>query len=119
MLHALPVPPPQDNVFIQKIVEDAQYLHVAGDVDLGNVREFEEALAIPIQAGRRVVIDLTQCTYIDCSVLTVLVRTHATLGRRLCIVTGSPGVVTLMLEVTGLGRSLPVVPSLSQAFVKA
>jgi anti-anti-sigma factor len=117
VLDALPSAQP-DDTFSQKVV-DAQYLHVLGDVDLGNVREFEAALTGPMQAGRRLVIDLTQCAYIDCSVLTVLVRAHANMGRRLCIVTGTPGVVTLMLEVTGLGRSLPIVPSLAQAFAKA
>lgn len=110
----------QEDRFVQRSIDDAQYLHVLGDVDLGNVRELAAAMAFPMmQAGRRLVIDLTQCTYIDCSVLTLLVRTHAKMGRRLCIVTGSPGIVTLMLEVTGLGRTLPVVPSLAQAFAKA
>jgi anti-anti-sigma factor len=118
VLNALPSAQ-QDDTFVQKMVDDAQYLHVFGDVDLGNVRELEAALAIPMEAGRRLVIDLTQCAYIDCSVLTVLVRTYAKMGRRLCIVTGGAGVVTLLLEVTGLGRSLPIVPSLSQAFAKA
>jgi anti-anti-sigma factor len=108
-------PSAHDDTFVQKIVDDAQHLHVFGDIDLGSAREFEAALTIPMQAGQRVVIDLTQCTYIDCSILTVLVRAYTNMGRRLCIMTGSPGVVTLMLEVTGLGWSLPIVPSLAQA----
>jgi anti-anti-sigma factor len=105
-----------EDLFTQQSVDDAQCLHVLGDVDLGNVRELEAAMAFPMMQGRRLIIDLTQCTYIDCSVLTLLVRTHAKMGRRLCIVTGSPGIVTLVLEATGLQRTLPVVPSLAQAF---
>jgi anti-anti-sigma factor len=108
-----------EDLFTQQSVDDAQCLRVFGDVDLGNVRELEAAMAFPMMQDRRLIIDLTQCTYIDCSVLTLLVRTHAKMGRRLCIVTGSPGIVTLMLKVAGLERTLPVVPALAQAFATA
>jgi anti-anti-sigma factor len=110
----------QGNAFIQEAVDGgAHCLHVLGDLDIANVREFEAALATAVRSGNRLVLNLSQCSFIDCSALTVLVRTYEKLGKRLCVVTGSRGVVTFLFELTGLGQSLPIVPSLSQAFGRA
>ncbi|HTV74353.1 MAG TPA: STAS domain-containing protein [Candidatus Acidoferrales bacterium] len=110
----------QGNAFIQEAVDGgAHCLHVLGDLDIANVREFEAAVASAVRGGNRLVLDLSQCSFIDCSALTVLVRTYERLGKRLCVVTGSQGVVTFLFELTGLGQWLPVVPTLAQAFGSA
>jgi anti-anti-sigma regulatory factor len=50
--------------FIQHATRDDEWVYVFGEVDTDTERDFRDALNIASQAGRRVIVDLTRCTYI-------------------------------------------------------
>ena len=64
---------------------DADVLNVSGEVDLASSPELQ-ALIETTLPGTRLIVDLTQCTYLDSSTLSVLVRAFKARGPALCIV---------------------------------
>lgn len=60
---------------IRESVNKDEVLHVVGEVDMSSAPAFEAALKSAATFGKPVVIDLRECTYLDSSGLSVLVRT--------------------------------------------
>jgi anti-anti-sigma factor len=81
-------------------------LPIEGELDLASCGRVERALAQI--ADRDVCIDLGQCTFIDSSGLTVIVRAYERLARvdKKLSVRGADGDVARVFEVTGLVRLL-------------
>lgn len=82
-------------------------LHIIGELDIGNYLEFSDALE---RAGRTssgpVIVAFLECTYVDTSGLTALVRGHRAFGRRLHVVVAPDSQVHRLFEITGLHRVL-------------
>jgi anti-anti-sigma factor len=94
-------------------IDDSRVLvHFEGEIDLAAaplVRSCTDA-ALATSAGDPIVIDLTDCTFMDSSGLNALVyATHgaSSLGRTLRIA-GAHGIVLRVLQLTGLDRTLPL-----------
>jgi anti-sigma B factor antagonist len=91
----------------ERVSEDAWIVSVAGEVDLYTAPQLEEQLAAVINEGpRRVVVDLTEATFVDSTTLGVLLEALRRLGAaggQLAVVAAHPN-VTKVFEITGLDR---------------
>lgn len=90
---------------------------LGGEIDLHTAPRLDEALFGAIHEGaQRVLVDLAGTTFVDSTVLGVLLRAHRRLddtGGRLVVVSNDPRILRT-LEVTGLDRTLAVEPSLTE-----
>jgi anti-sigma B factor antagonist len=97
-------------------LEDGTFVvAVAGELDLYTVPELERALLGADGAGS-VVVELSQCTFIDSTALGTLVAANRRLrlaGARLSIVAPLAAGVLRPFELTGLDRVFPFHPSLA------
>jgi anti-anti-sigma factor len=91
-------------------------VRVSGDLDLATTPGLEEALATAGDAPR-LVLDLSECTFLDSSgvrVLTTSARTASERGASFDLVAADPGVLRV-LEITGVDTMATVHPSLDAA----
>jgi anti-sigma B factor antagonist len=94
---------------------------VRGDLDLHTAPELREVLGRAIDEGRsRIVVDLTETSYMDSSGLTALVVAHKRLRKRdgqLVVVNVDPS-IGRTFEITGLHLLFPLVRERSEAFAR-
>jgi anti-anti-sigma factor len=87
--------------FVHESLDNADVLHVFGDLDFAAVPEFEAALQRAVRAGYPLVVDLTACTHIEAACLGVLTRARATHGSAVRVRTAE-GIVRRIFDITGL-----------------
>lgn len=106
----------QGAAFIREDFDPATVLHVFGEMDISNSPKFEEAVRALIDptSERLAIIDLTGCSFIDSTALQVLVRAHAELGDRMCIVLPEASMIQRIFKITNLGDRIPMAESVSQ-----
>lgn len=80
---------------------------VAGDIDLANVVDFEEAMAKAINGSNELTVDLTQVSYCDSAAVRALFSKAAT--TQLTMVVRSSGHITTLLGISGLDRVVNVI----------
>jgi anti-sigma B factor antagonist len=99
--------------------DETHVVAVSGEIDLFTAPEFKQRVAAPIDAGStRVIVDLTETTFIDSSSLGVLIGAHRRLLRlqgRLVIVCNSDA-ISKTFRITGLDGVFTIVGSLEEAF---
>ena len=97
---------------------DAYVVSVGGEVDLFTAPRLDERLVELADAGaRRVVVDLAGASFIDSTVLGVLLKALARFeheGGALAIVTDDRRILRVF-EITGLNRVFRLMPSLTDA----
>ena len=96
-----------------EIIDHGPYrvVNVRGDVDLGNAKELAEVLETA-SIGAPIVVNLSACSYLDSTGLSIFVR-HERMRRRRTAIVAPPGNRPLhLLEITGLALTLNVVPTL-------
>ena len=102
----------------RRIDERTHVVAVAGEIDLFTAPEFKQRLMAPIVSGvDRIVVDLTDTTFIDSSSLGVLIAAHRRLkvrGGRLVVASDNDAIVKT-LRITGLDGVFPLVPSVAEA----
>lgn len=90
-------------------------MSVLGELDLGTHERLSEELTEAAGGKEPIVVDLTECEFIDSSgVRALLLGLRAAGEGRLSIAGPSPQVQRL-LEMTGLGKAVPVHGSLQAA----
>ena len=89
---------------------DAIVLALVGELDLYNAPAVRKALLEAVaRAPRRLVVDLTEVTFVDSTMLGALVEARAGLADRDAFVLAAPGPeVRRALEVSGLDRHFSV-----------
>jgi len=102
-----------------RVVDDETHVvAVTGEIDLFTAPEFKQRVSAPIDAGRtRVVVDLTETTFIDSSSLGVLTGAHRRLRRlegSLVIVCSNDAIVKTF-RITGLDSVFTIVSTLDEA----
>ena len=103
--------------FIREDFDAVVVLHVFGELDISNSKDFESAVtsAEPdIGPERLLVIDLTTCTFLDSTALQVVVRAHQRQGDRLCVIVPEASVIHRIFKITNLDARIPMVESLSK-----
>ena len=102
----------------QKVDDDTHVLAVTGEIDLFTAPEFKQRMSALIDAGRsRIVVDLTQTTFIDSSSLGVLIGAHRRLklrGGALLVVCDSEAIAKTF-KITGLDGVFTLAASVDEA----
>ena len=99
-------------------------LSLVGEHDAYSAGRIENELGVLLESSVAVVIDLTDATFIDSQTLSVLLGSrHAAEKRRLGFVLALPPdahtQVHRILDMTGLGSSFAVEPSIERAVARA
>jgi anti-anti-sigma factor len=84
----------------------AAIVHVFGEATFADAAALESMLVSVIRIGRPVVIDMLECTYMDCATIGVFVRAAKNLGDQLRIVISRRSQGYRMLDLIGLTRVL-------------
>jgi anti-anti-sigma factor len=92
----------------------AHVIHAFSDIDIFLAQEFEREIE-KAKSAHRVVIDLSECRYVDSSVLSVLVRAKKMLGSKLRVVSPEGTPIRRILRMTALETFLPVVNGFTEA----
>jgi anti-anti-sigma factor len=93
----------------------AAIVHVFGEATFADAAAFESMIVSVVRIGRPVVIDMRECTYMDCAAIGVLVRAAKNLGDQLRLVIPRKGQGYRMLDLTGLTRVLHIFEGLDGA----
>ncbi|MDP9189114.1 MAG: STAS domain-containing protein [Actinomycetota bacterium] len=100
-----------------EVVDGATVVHVTGEIDLATSERLSDELSLAAANGGPVVVDLTECGFIDSSgIRALLVGTRAAEEHdgRLLLAGASPH-VRRVLELTGLGEAVPMHPGVDEA----
>jgi anti-sigma B factor antagonist len=102
----------------RQIDDGTHVVSVAGEIDLFTAPEFKQRVSAPIDAGRtRLIVDLTETTFIDSSSLGVLIGAHRRLrrlnGSMVIVVRGEAILKTF--RITGLDGVFTIVSTLDEA----
>ena len=100
------------------IDEERHVLAVRGEIDLFTAPELKQVLAESIEAGRvRIIVDLTDTTFLDSTALGVLIGAVKRLRSRdgaLAIVNIDDN-ISKTFEITGLDQIFTIVPTRDEA----
>lgn len=94
---------------------DATIVTVNGEVDLASSPQLESLIGEAASAGR-LVVDLSDCTYLDSSALTVFVRAYKARPERFSIVVPLGARIRRLFTLTKLDEVITVVPDRAAAF---
>ena len=98
----------------ERLADGTVVVSIAGELDLYTAPEFE-ALAQNGDAPGRVVVDLSECTFIDSTGLGILVKLERRIGGHALLIVASAPEVLRAFEVTGIDRQLALHPTLESA----
>ena len=88
--------------FIKDPVGGDEYIHVFGEIDIETQESFREAIVSAARSAKRIVVDLTRCTYIGSQGFTVLV--HAQKLTDIAVI--APARIRRLMDVVGLANLL-------------
>jgi anti-anti-sigma factor len=84
-------------------------VRVSGELDLATVSDLEQALSA-VEPSGPLVLDLTECTFLDSSAVRAILATAARseeAGGKLAVVAPDPG-IRKALEIAGVDSLLPI-----------
>lgn len=99
-------------------IGDAVVVEVAGEVDMATAPELARAIDAGLDGAGRVVVDLSEATFLDSSALNTLVHCQRGLaeeGVAFSVVSPSGRVLRKVFEITRLTEPLSVVESVEEA----
>jgi anti-sigma B factor antagonist len=106
--------PPEFSLTQEPIDDERHVVAVAGEIDLFTAPELKAALSEAVEAGRsRIVVDLTQTTFLDSTALGVLIGAVKRLRSRdgvLTIANTDPNIAKTF-EITGLDQIFTIRPT--------
>lgn len=103
--------PPSFAVRVATVPDGSVRVKVEGELDLSTSRALDETLRREIDAGSRIVVDLSEITFIDSTGLNTLMaalRASSMNGGALAVSPSLPAQVRRVLEITGLSKVLPI-----------
>jgi anti-sigma B factor antagonist len=110
--------PPQFSLSEENLDDQRHVVAVAGEIDLFTAPELKAALSEAVEAGRtRIVVDLTETSFLDSTALGVLIGAVKRLRSRdgvLTIVNTDPNIAKTF-EITGLDQIFTIRPTRSEA----
>ncbi len=111
-------PPPQTFELHSSFTGDVLIVECLGEVDMATSPQLCKAIEATVDSTRRVVVDLSEVSFLDSSALNALVHSQRTLATRdvvLRVVSPTAHPVRRVFEITHLTESLNVVDSLDAA----
>ena len=110
--------PPQFSLSEESLDDQRHVVAVAGEIDLFTAPELKAMLSEAVEAGRtRIVVDLTETSFLDSTALGVLIGAVKRLRSRdgvLTIVNTDPNIAKTF-EITGLDQIFTILPSRDEA----
>lgn len=108
------------NITTSRSHEHASVIAIRGEFDLASVMRVEADADEVIEQKRPLILDLSQCTFIDSSALRLVLKIRrnlesADLGAAPLVVVAGDSPVRKMFSVTAIDQSVPVVPTLEEA----
>ena len=103
-------------VTVEALPKGGALIRVSGELDLATTPEVEKTLS-EADLAAPLVIDLTECGFLDSTAVRVLLATATKAGEaggKVSLVAPDPG-VRRALEITGLGTILPIHTTLAAA----
>lgn len=100
-------------VRLELVAEGTTVLHVAGELDLATTDRFEAAVG-DAGTAQRLVIDLSECTFLDSAAVHALARCIVAREGRATEVVAPPG-IRRVLEIAALDKLVPVRLTLDDA----
>ena len=103
-------------VGVEAATAETTVIRADGELDMATVGKLEEALQ-PVAHDRGIIIDLTQCTFLDSSAVRVLVATSRAVGEAggtLALVASNPTILRV-LEIAAVDTMMPVHATVDQA----
>ncbi|HET9028933.1 MAG TPA: STAS domain-containing protein [Candidatus Aquilonibacter sp.] len=91
------------------VVDPAGVFALVGDFDLFNAPQLEGEISSRLRSFDPLYLDFSACTYVDSSILSVLVRAVRDHGDRIHMIVPRDGNVARILAVTQLDRVFPIV----------
>src|ERR1044072_6121424 len=111
--------PPEFAITEQPIDAERHVLAVRGEIDLFTAPELKQVLAESIEAGRnRIIVDLTETTFLDSTALGVLIGAVKRLRSRqgaLAIVNVHDNNIAKTFEITGLDQIFTIMSTRDEA----
>lgn len=106
-------------VTTERAADGAVVVKVVGELDLSTHEQLRDPLVAAAEGDSPVVVDLSECEFIDSSGIRALLVGHEALagngsGGRLAVAGPQPQ-VQRVLEMTGLGEAIPVHESVEKA----
>ena len=99
--------------------EDAYVVHVAGEVDMSHEEQLHEALHRAVEADAKgIVVDLTECEFIDSSGIRALLLSRQEAqrdGSETLAVAASSDQILRILGVMGIDQVIPIRPTVDEA----
>ena len=108
------------NRFSLSVQDGTAVLAVQGEFDLDGADAFRRSRAEALRSASPIVVDLTECEFIDSTGLGVLIDTYQVaerVGLRMALV-GSGIRVHRLLELTGVAERVPCFTSIEEARAK-
>lgn len=110
--------PPQFSLSEENLDEQRHVVAVTGEIDLFTAPELKTVLSEAVEAGRtRIVVDLTETSFLDSTALGVLIGAVKRLRSRdgvLTIVNTDPNIAKTF-EITGLDQIFTIRPTRDEA----
>jgi anti-anti-sigma factor len=111
---------PQPNrVELTSATRDIAVVALIGEHDLGQYERLKAALARAAVRAPKVVVDLSECAFIDSTTIALLLHSQAVLseasGSFALVIDPEPGPVSRLAELVHLDQMLTVHPSLERA----
>jgi anti-sigma B factor antagonist len=110
--------PPEFSLTQESIDDERHVVAVGGEIDLFTAPELKAALSEAVEAGRsRIVVDLTETTFLDSTALGVLIGAVKRLRSRdgaLTIANTDPNIAKTF-EITGLDQIFTIRPTREEA----
>ncbi|MBV9647519.1 MAG: STAS domain-containing protein [Candidatus Eremiobacteraeota bacterium] len=92
-------------------------IEVLSDIDVTTARVLDGGLQDVAEAGRRAVVDLSECPYMDSSGISVLIKHTRRLSEPLLVVAPEGSFARRVIEITGVNRVVALVDTLDAALV--
>jgi anti-anti-sigma factor len=93
----------------------ASIVSVFGEATFADTAALESMIVSVVRIGRPVIVDLRECSYMDCATIGVIVRAAKNLGDQLRIAIPARSQGYRMLELTGLTRVLHLFETIDRA----
>jgi anti-sigma B factor antagonist len=112
---------PSNRLELNQVAPHLWLVSLHGDHDLSNSRDIDAAITTAFGAGSRVVVDMSDASFIDSSVLGCLLGAKQRAGTQhdLVVVAAPESSPRRVLEVTNLAAHIPVYDTRAQALETA
>lgn len=105
-------------VAIRETLPNAEVLHVFGDADIATAPELEQSIN-EVDASLPLIVDLSECRFIDTTAISVLIRAFKRLGASFRIVVAANSHVERVLNITHLPAIMSVTASVEDSLAVA